>query len=125
MNRAGELVGYSDFDVMNRVDSRTTAQFARRVLGVDQPDTGVADQLSGKLPSPYGYGDAYAINDSNQIVGASMTASSQSVGVLWQLNHNTNGASSTTNAPFWEITDLNNRLTDPSWQVFQCDGHQQ
>jgi len=42
--------------------------------------------------------------------------------VLWQLNHNTNGVSSTTNAPFWEITDLNNRLTDPSWQVFRAVG---
>jgi hypothetical protein len=66
--------------------------------------------------APYGYGDAYAINDSNQIVGASMTASSQSVGVLWQLNHNTN------DTPFWEITDLNNRLTDNSWTVFNAVG---
>jgi hypothetical protein len=51
-----------------------------------------------------------------------MQALGYPVGVLWQLNHNTNGASSTTNAPFWEITDLNNRLTDPSWKVFNAVG---
>jgi hypothetical protein len=72
--------------------------------------------------APYGYGDAYAINDQDQIVGASMQALSYPVGVLWQLNQNTNGASSTTNAPFWEITDLNNRLTDNSWTVFNAVG---
>jgi hypothetical protein len=47
-------------------------------------------------------------------------------GVLWQYNNNTDGVitnsdgSITTNAPYWEITDLNNRLADPSWQVFQA-----
>ena len=36
--------------------------------------------------------------------------------MLWQRNHNTNGE------PFWEITDLNDRLTDPNWYVFNALG---
>ena len=39
-----------------------------------------------------------------------------SVAALWQRNHNTNSA------PFWEITDLNDRLTDTNWQVFNAVG---
>ena len=78
--------------------------------------------------APYGYGDAYAINDNNQIVGDSMTVDGRFVAVMWQLNHNTNSAPSTNsvpstnNAPFREITDLNDRLTDTNWYVFNAVG---
>jgi hypothetical protein len=123
MNRAGELVGYSDFDVMNTGGLTYGPLNSHAVFwGLTNQTPEWLTNYPASYQAPYGYGDAYAINDSNQIVGASMTASSRSVGVLWQLNHNTNGASSTTNAPFWEITDLNNRLTDPSWQVFNAVG---
>ena len=117
MNLAGDLVGYSDFDVTN------TGGLAYSPYNLHAVFWGLTNRtpvwLTNPPPSavaPYGYGDAFAINDSNQIAGASMTATSQPIGVLWQLNHNTNGD------PFWEITDLNNRLTDPSWQVFRAVG---
>ena len=123
MNQTGDLVGYSDFDVMN------TGGLTYDPLNSHAVFWGLTNQMPNYLtnlpPSawvPYGFGDAYAINDSNQIVGASMTADGRLAAVLWQLNHNTNSVSSTTNAPFWEITDLNNRLTDPSWQVFKAVG---
>jgi len=85
------------------------------------------DYLTNLPPSayaPYGYGDAYALNDSNQIVGASMTVEGQFVGALWQLNHNTNSTSSTTNA-----RSGNHGLERPAdgseLAGIQCRGHQQ
>ncbi|MGA2786966.1 MAG: hypothetical protein ABSF60_05515 [Verrucomicrobiota bacterium] len=36
--------------------------------------------------------------------------------MLWQINHDTNGT------PFWEITDLNQRLTDNSWYALNAVG---
>jgi len=123
MNRAGDLVGYSDFDVMNTGGLTYNPLNSHAVFwGLTNQTPEWLTNYPASCQAPCGYGDAFAINDSNQIVGASMTASSQPVGVLWQLNHNTNGASSTTNTPFWEITDLNNRLTDPNWQVFNAVG---
>jgi hypothetical protein len=123
MNRAGELVGYSDFDVMNTGGLTYNPLNSHAVFwGLTNQTPEWLTNYPASYQAPYGYGDAYAINDSNQIVGASMQALGYPVGVLWQLNHNTNGVSSTTNAPFWEITDLNNRLTDPSWQVFRAVG---
>jgi hypothetical protein len=123
MNQAGDLVGYSDFDVMNTGGLTYDPLNSHAVFwGLTNQTPEWLTNYPASFQAPYGYGDAFAINDSNQIVGASMTASSQPVGVLWQLNHNTNGVSSTTNTPFWEITDLNDRLTDPSWQVFRAVG---
>jgi hypothetical protein len=129
MNQAGELAGYSDFDVTN------TGGLTFDPLNSHAAFWGLTDQtpeyLTNLPPSawaPYGFGDAYALNDSNQIVGASMTVDGRFVAVLWQLNHNTNGVSDTnsvpsaTDAPYWEITDLNDRLTDPSWQAFNAVG---
>jgi hypothetical protein len=123
MNRAGDLVGYSDFDVMNTGGLTYDPLNSHAVFwGLTNQTPEWLTNYPASYQAPYGYGDAYAINDSNQIVGASMTVNGQLVAALWQLNHNTNGVSSTTNAPFWEITDLNNRLTDPSWQVFRAVG---
>jgi uncharacterized membrane protein len=115
MNQTGDLVGYSDFDVLNTGGLNLSRYNSHAVFW------GLTNYAASYY-APHGYGDAYAINDKDQIVGTSMQALGYPVGVLWQLNHNTNGASSTTNAPFWEITDLNNRLTDPSWKVFNAVG---
>jgi hypothetical protein len=123
MNQAGDLVGYSDFDVMNTGGLTYDPLNSHAVFwGLTNESPEWLTNYPASYQAPYGYGDAFAINDQDQIVGASMQALGYPVGVLWQLNHNTNGVSSTTNAPFWEITDLNNRLTDPSWQVFRAVG---
>jgi hypothetical protein len=123
MNQAGDLVGYSDFDVMNTGGLNFSQYNSHAVFwGLTNEAPDWLTNYAASYYAPHGYGDAFAINDQDQIVGASMQALGYSVGVLWQLNHNTNGVSSTTNAPFWEITDLNNRLTDPSWQVFNAVG---
>jgi hypothetical protein len=117
MNQAGELVGYSDFDVMNTGGLTYDPLNSHAVFwGLTNQTPEYLTNLPPSAKAPYGYGDAYAINDSNQIVGASMTVDGRLAAVMWQLNHNTNSA------PFWEITDLNDRLTDPSLQVFRAVG---
>ena len=117
MNQAGELAGYSDFDVMNTGGLTFDPINSHAVFwGLTNQTPEYLTNLPPGLRAPNGYGDAYAINDSNQIVGATMTVNGQLVAALWQLNHNTNSA------PFWEITDLNDRLTDPSLQVFRAVG---
>ena len=117
MNQAGELAGYSDFDVMNTGGLTFDPINSHAVFwGLTNQTPEYLTNLPPGLRAPNGYGDAYAINDSNQIVGASMTVDDRLVAALWQLNHNTNSA------PFWEITDLNDRLTDPSLQVFRAVG---
>ena len=123
MNQAGELVGFSDFDVTNTGGLNFSSANSHAVFwGLTNESPEWLTNYPASSKAPHGYGDAFALNDSHQIVGASMTANSQPVGVLWQINHNTNGVSSTTNAPFWEITDLNDRLTDPSLYVFNAVG---
>jgi hypothetical protein len=123
MNQTGDLVGYSDFDVLNTGGLTYDPLNSHAVFwGLTNQTPEYLTNLPPSTQAPNGYGDAFALNDSNQIVGASMTVAGQFVAALWQLNHNTNGASSTNSAPFWEITDLNNRLTDPSWQVFRAVG---
>jgi Alpha/beta hydrolase of unknown function (DUF900) len=117
MNRAGELVGYSDFDVMNTGGLNFSQYNSHAVFwGLTNEAPECLTNYPASYKAPHGYGDAFAINDQDQIVGASMQALGYPVGVLWQLNHNTN------DTPFWEITDLNDRLTDPSWQVFRAVG---
>jgi hypothetical protein len=117
MNQAGELVGYSDFDVMNTGGLTFDPINSHAVFwGLTNQTPEYLTNLPPGLRAPNGYGDAYAINDNNQIVGASMTVNDRLAAVMWQFNHNTNSA------PFWEITDLNNRLTDPSLQVFRAVG---
>jgi hypothetical protein len=128
MNQAGDVVGYSDFDFL--VTGGLTLDSYNSHAVYWSLTNATPEYLTNLPPSaraPFGFGDAYAINNSNQIVGASMTANSRLVAALWQLNHNTNGVASTngvttTNAPFWEITDLNNRLADTNWNVFRAVG---
>jgi VCBS repeat-containing protein len=123
MNQAGELVGYSDFDAMSTGGLIFDPTNSHAVFwGLTDQTPEYLTNLPPSAQAPKGYGDAYALNDSNQIVGASMAVDGRFAAVMWQRNHNTNGASSTNSAPFWEITDLNNRLTDPTWQVFRAVG---
>ncbi|HTY87092.1 MAG TPA: M36 family metallopeptidase [Candidatus Acidoferrum sp.] len=129
MNQAGALAGYSDFDFTN-TGVLTFNQYNSHAVFWG-PTNRTPEYLTNLPPSwqaSFGFGDAFALNDSNQIVGATMTFDGRLVAALWQLNHNTSGVSdtnglpSTTNAPYWEITDLNNRLTDMTWQIFRAVG---
>jgi len=126
MNADGNMVGYSDFDITNTGGLNVSLLNSHAVYwAITNTVPEWLTNYPASTSAPYGYGDAFGINDSNQIVGASMTAGGQPVGVLWQRNHNTNDvpaneAPTTTNAPFWEITTLNDRLTDASWQVFRA-----
>jgi len=75
MNRAGELVGYSDFDVMNTGGLTYNPLNSHAVFwGLTNQTPEWLTNYPASYQAPYGYGDAYAINDSNQIVGASMQA---------------------------------------------------
>ena len=129
MNQLGELVGYSDFDVMDTGGLTFNPINSHAVFwGLTNQTPEYLTNLPPSALAPYGFGDAYAINDNNQIVGDSMAVDGRFVAVMWQLNHNTNSApptnsvSSTNNAPFREITDLNDRLTDTNWYVFNAVG---
>jgi hypothetical protein len=117
MNQTGDLVGYSDFDVLNTGGLNLSRYNSHAVFwGLTNEAPECLTNYAASYYAPHGYGDAYAINDKDQIVGTSMQALGYPVGVLWQLNHNTN------DTPFWEITDINDRLTDLSWQVFNAVG---
>ena len=114
INQIGQLVGYSQYQPVGS---------APDFHGVfwDYADTAPQDlrslwQLKPSDP-PTGFSDAYAINNFKQIVGVSSRVEDGIyAAALWQFNYNTNGT------PFWEITDLNDRLTDPSWYVFNAVG---
>jgi hypothetical protein len=114
MNQFGQLVGYSQYQPAGSApdfhgvfwDVADMAPQDLRSLMQVKPET----PLSGSS-------DAYAINHFKQIVGTShRPADGASAAVLWQINHNTNGT------PFWEISDLNRRLTDPDWYAFNAVG---
>ena len=114
MNQLGQLVGYSQYQPAGSApdfhgvfwDIADTAPQDLRSLMQEKPEA-----------PPAGFSDAYAINNHEQIVGTSHRASDgASAAVLWQINHDTNGT------PFWEITDLNQRLTDDSWYVLNAVG---
>ena len=172
MNQAGEVVGYSDYDVARAglaVFNPTNFHAVFWALTNRAPDDLHSLQQVTTNDPPTGFSDAYAINDQSQVVGTSwrnaytalrivlivgldgngqlqtnavtmqtnvfvlqpgdkvLQTNAVSVAAFWQRNQNTNGvvtdgASSTTNAPFWEITDLNDRLTDTSWSVFNAVG---
>jgi hypothetical protein len=114
INQFGQLVGYSQYQITG-----SAADFH----GVFWDVANVAPQDLRSLMQvkpdalPAGSSDAYAINNLKQIVGTSRRASDGgSAAVLWQYNHDTN------DTPFWEITDLNKRLTDDSWYVFNAMG---
>jgi hypothetical protein len=114
MNQFGQLVGYSQYQ---------PASSSPDFHGVfwDMTDTAPQDlrSLMQEKPEgpPAGFSDAYAINNHEQIVGTShRVGDGASAAVLWQVNHDTNGT------PFWEITDLNRRLTDDSWYALNAVG---
>jgi Fungalysin metallopeptidase (M36)/IgGFc binding protein/Bacterial Ig domain/K319L-like, PKD domain/Fungalysin/Thermolysin Propeptide Motif/Fibronectin type III domain len=115
MNAEGDLVGYSDFDAMSTGGLNFSPYNSHAVYwGLTNTAPDLLTNFPPSTAAPYGFADACGINDSNQIVGASILANGQMAGVMWQWNNNTNGD------PFWEITDLNQRLTDSSWQVFRA-----
>ena len=161
MNQAGEVVGYSDYNVAKAglaMLNPTNFHAVFWALTNQAPDDLHSLQQATTNDPLSGFSDAYAINDQSQIVGTSwrncytalrtilinvpdgnggvqtqpvivqtnvfvlqpgdvvLETNAVSVAALWQRNHNTNSA------PFWEITDLNDRLTDPSWQVFNAVG---
>ena len=114
MNQFGQLVGYSQYQPAGAEpdfhgvfwDVADAAPQDLRSLMQEKPDA-----------PPAGFSDAYAINNHEQIVGTSHRVSDgASAAVLWQVNHDTN------ETPFWEITDLNQRLTDNSWYVLNAVG---
>jgi hypothetical protein len=121
MNAQGALVGYSDFDITNTGGLSTSQLNAHAVYwGVTNTTPEWLTNFPPSAKAIYGYADAMGINDSNQIVGVSVTADSRQVGVLWQQNSATNSDNSQTNLPFWEISELNERLTDTNWLVFNA-----
>jgi hypothetical protein len=104
MNRGGELVGYSDFDVVGPggvVPNPLNFHGVYWSTNATVPeDLGSLGPLPGALR---GFSDAYAINHQGQIVGTSRRpADGANAGVLWQRNRNQGG----TNA-FWQTNDLN------------------
>jgi hypothetical protein len=114
INQLGQLVGYSQYQPAGSSpdfhgvfwDIADAAPQDLRSLMQEKPEA-----------PPAGSSDAYAINDHEQIVGTShRLGDGASAAVLWQVNHDTNGT------PFWEITDLNQRLTDDSWYVLNGVG---
>jgi hypothetical protein len=114
INQLGQLAGYSQYQVMGAAadfhgvfwDVADVAPQDLRSLTQSKPDAPTA-----------GSSDAYAINNLKQIVGTSRRAGDGAyAAVLWQYNRGTNGT------PFWEITDLNRRLTNPDWHVFNAMG---
>ena len=114
MSRTGQLVGYSQYQ-----SPGSPADFH----GVFWDTTDIVPQDLRSLQQhgpddlPAGASDAYAINNNRQIVGNSRRAVGGSAAVLWQFNQNHNQP-----AGFWEITDLNQRLTDDQWNVFNAVG---
>jgi hypothetical protein len=118
MNQAGGLAGFSDFAVSLTGGLNASPYNAHAVYwGLTNTTPEGLPNYPASAQASYGYGDAFGINDGDQIVGGAVTANNQPVGVLWQRNRNTNGGSA---PPYWEITDLNERLTDASWQVVRA-----
>jgi VCBS repeat-containing protein len=114
INRLGQLVGYSQYQPAGSAPDFHGVFWD--VTDVAPQDLRSLMQVKPEAP-PAGFSDAYAINNHKQIVGTSHRVSDgASAAVLWQYNHDTNGT------PFWEITDLNRRLTDASWYVLNAVG---
>jgi hypothetical protein len=114
INRLGQLVGYSQYQPEGSAPDFHGVFWD--VTDVAPQDLRSLMQVKPEAP-PAGFSDAYAINSYKQIVGTSHRVSDgASAAVLWQYNHDTNGT------PFWEITDLNRRLTDASWYVLNAVG---
>jgi hypothetical protein len=114
INQLGQLVGYSQYQ-----PAGSTPDFHGvfwDIADVAPQDLRSLLQEKPEAPSA-GFSDAYAINDHEQIVGTShRVGDGASAAVLWQYNHDTNGT------PFWEITDLNRRLTDDNWYALNAVG---
>jgi hypothetical protein len=118
MNQAGGLAGFSDFAVSLTGGLNASPYNAHAVYwGLTNTTPEGLPNYPASAQASYGYGDAFGINDGDQIVGGAVTANNQPVGVLWQRNRNTNGGAA---PPYWEITDLNERLADASWQVVRA-----
>ncbi len=110
MNQTGDVVGYSDFPL-----SPTWTLIQAAFWG---SETNEAINL-GTLGQIDGNSQAFGINDSRQIVGVSETDIGGSAGVLWQFNHDLNNPNGT---GFWEITDLNDQITDNNLDLFTAVG---
>ncbi len=114
MNQLGQLVGYSQYQLAGSASDFHGVFWD--TADVTPQDLRSLMQLNPEAPLA-GSSDAYAINNLKQIVGTSRRAGDgASAAVLWQYNYDTNGT------PFWEITDLNPRLTNPDWYVLNAVG---
>ena len=69
MNQAGELVGYSDFDVTNTGGLNFSSANSHAVFwGLTNETPEWLTNYPASSQAPHGYGDAFAINDKEQIV---------------------------------------------------------
>ena len=110
MNQGGDIVGYSDLDVFNPSLLHAVFWSATNTAAHDLGTLGV-----GQVNS-----QAFAVDDYQQIVGTAMRDDGSTAAVLWQLNQNSNSVPTMTNAPYWEITDLNSQIADTNWYVFNA-----
>lgn len=119
MNQSGELVGYSDFNAAATGGLNANSLNAHPVYWSTNGTSITNLGTFGPVPeAPFGYGDAYNINDLQQIVGTSVRTDTNfnrtfQCGVLWQWNNNTNGT------PGWEINDLNSYV-HRDWRVIKA-----
>lgn len=117
INQAGDMVGYSDFDVLTTGGLNASPANVHAVYWGSGESSPTNLGTLGPVPeAPWGHSDAYAINDSRQIVGTALrvdanSGTTRSAGVLWQWNESTNAT------PGWEINDLDQRLNDDEWRV--------
>ncbi|MEJ0089785.1 MAG: M36 family metallopeptidase [Limisphaerales bacterium] len=111
MNQAGDIVGYSDQNIYDLNQNKIHATYWSAAT------TSIQDL--GTLGMTPGNSQAFAIDDSQQIVGVSQKADGNPAAVLWRFNHNTNSPAGN---GFWESTDLNGRSSENSWDLLNAVG---
>ena len=107
MNQAGDIVGNSDLNIANPGLFHATYWNAATNTALD------LGTLGGNSSQ------AFTINDNQQIVGTSQKTNGNSAAAMWEFNQNLNSVEGT---GFWQITDLNEQLADPNWNVFNAVG---